>query len=291
MLRYQYQLAGVDVNWSAPRPERSVTYARLPPGDYQFLVRAVDADGVTSASPATVDFRVLAPFWRQGWFLALGLAVVALAGTGGYRYRVRRLIELERVRTRIASDLHDDIGSTLSQIAILGEVVRARVGTAETAVEETLARIITLSRQSVDSMSDLVWAIDPHKDRLDSLAQRMRRYASDVLPPLGITFTFEVGDDRLAVGADVRREVVLAFKEVVNNAIRHAGCRAIAVSLRTERSWLVLTVTDDGRGFDPAQVTEGHGLGSLRRRAERLGGSLEISGNPGTRVTLRIPHK
>jgi len=195
------------------------------------------------------------------------------------------------VRTRIASDLHDDIGSTLSQIAILGEVVRARVGAAETAVEETLARIITLSRQSVDSMSDLVWAIDPHKDRLDNLVQRMRRHASDVLPPLGITFTFEVGDERLAVGADVRREVVLAFKEVINNAIRHAECRAIAVSLRTERSWLVLIVTDDGRGFDPARVTEGHGLGSLRRRAEGLGGALEISGNPGTRVTLRIPHK
>jgi signal transduction histidine kinase len=169
--------------------------------------------------------------------------------------------------------------------------VRARVGSAETAIEETLARIITLSRQSVDSMSDLVWAIDPHKDRLDNLAQRMRRHASDVLPPLGITFTFEVGDERLAVGADVRREVVLAFKEVLNNAIRHAGCHAIAISLRTDRSWLVLTVTDDGRGFDPAKANEGHGLGSLRRRAEGLGGSLEISGNPGTRVTLRIPHK
>jgi signal transduction histidine kinase len=263
-----------------------------------------------------VDFRVLAPFWRQGWFLSLGLVVFALAGAGAYRYRVRRLIELERVRTRIAGDLHDDIGSTLSQIAILGEVARARVGAADSAVEDTLARITTLSRQSVDSMSDLVWAIDPHKDRLDSLAQRMRRHASDVLPPLGITFTFEVppplaryltsygeaspkrpwaakagGDDRLAVGADVRREVVLAFKEVLNNAIRHADCRAIAVSLRTERSWLVLTVTDDGRGFDPARATEGHGLGSLRRRAAALGGALEISGNPGTRVTLRIPHK
>jgi signal transduction histidine kinase len=268
-----------------------VTYARLPAGTYRFSVRAVNEDGQSSPVPATIDFRVLAPFWRQGWFVATGLALVVLAAAGTYRFRMRRLIELERLRTRIASDLHDDMGATLSQIAILGEVARARAGAVDPGVEEPLARISTLSRESVDAMSDIVWAIDPHKDRMENLAQRMRRHASDVLPPLGIPFTFDVADEHVTLGADVRREVFLAFKESLNNAIKHADCRSVSVALRAEASSLVLTVADDGRGFDPACVTPGHGLGSLRRRAESLGGSLHVESQGGTRVTFRIPYR
>jgi signal transduction histidine kinase len=186
VVRYQYRLIGVDAEWSPPAPERTVTYAKVAPGAYRFLVRAVNADGLTSPQPAVVAFQVLAPFWRQGWFLGLSGTAIGLACFGLHRYRVRHLLQLERVRTRIASDLHDDIGSTLSQIAIVGEVVQARLAFADREVRESLSLIGNLSRESVASMGDIVWATDPHKDRLASLMQRMRRFASDLLPARGI---------------------------------------------------------------------------------------------------------
>src|SRR5215470_5980348 len=128
VLRYQYKLQGIDRDWNAPTDQRTVHYANLAPGTYRFLVRAVDPGGLTSAEPASVDFRVFAPFWQRWWFLTLAAMAIGYAFTWLYRYRVAHLLELERVRTHIATDLHDDIGSSLSQIAVLSEVVRRQVG-------------------------------------------------------------------------------------------------------------------------------------------------------------------
>jgi signal transduction histidine kinase len=244
---------------------------------------------VVSSEPASVAFTVLAPVWRRWWFLSAGGGLLAAALYALHRNRVRQLLALERVRTRIASDLHDDIGSTLSQIAILGEVARARIGSIESALDEPLSRIGRLSRESVDSMSDIVWAIDPHKDRMQNLAQRMRRLASEVLEARNIEFSFEAHEDRLSLGAEIRREVFLAFKEALNNVVRHSECRRVEIALRLEGPWLVLMVHDDGKGFDATGDVQGNGLRNLRRRAAALGGSMDLVSTGGTRITLRIP--
>ena len=306
VLRYQYRLVGVDADWSPPAPERTVTYAKIAPGAYRFLVRAVNADGLTSPQPAVVAFQVLAPVWRQWWFLGLSGTAIGLVFFGLHRSRVRRLLQLERVRTRIASDLHDDIGSTLSQIAIVGEVVQARLALADREVRESLSLIGNLSRESVASMGDIVWATDPHKDRLASLTQRMRRFASDLLPARGIAFRFTGGEDDVALGPDVRRQIFMIFKESLNNAVRHSACALIEIDFRIDRASLVLRVTDDGHGFDPGQPRDGHGLASLTARAQSLGGTLEIASCPGsprrssdpeprakagTTITLRVPYR
>jgi hypothetical protein len=120
VLRYQYELEGADRDWSPPTDQRSVNYANLAPGSYRFLVRAVTADGLVSPSPATISFTILPPVWRRWWFIALAVTALALIVYSLYRYRVAQLIALERVRTRIATDLHDDIGSVLSQDATPG---------------------------------------------------------------------------------------------------------------------------------------------------------------------------
>ena len=140
-----------------------------------------------------------------------------------YRYRVAQLVAIERVRTRIATDLHDDIGASLSQIAILSELARGEADTRpETA--NTLDRIATTSRELVESMGDIVWAINPKRDRVGDLLQRMRHFASDTFTGRNIDFTFRAPDAGrdLALAADVRREVLLIFKEAVNNIARHA---------------------------------------------------------------------
>src|SRR5262249_38491712 len=160
------------------------------------------------------------------WFQALATMMIGLVGYALYRYRVARLIELERVRTRIASDLHDDIGSNLSLIAGLSDVLRQHAGRVAPQMTEQLSLIATVSHRSVDAMSDIVWAINPRKDHLRDLTQRMRRFCSDTLTAHQIRFNFVAPSTEpdLKLGADLRREVFLIFKESVNNLARHAAC-------------------------------------------------------------------
>jgi hypothetical protein len=176
-LRYQYTLEGARQEWSPLTEQRTVNFANLAPGSYQFLVRAVDAAGVISEVPASVSFKILSPIWQRWWFASIVAGLAGVIAFALYRYRVARLLDLERVRTRIATDLHDDIGSSLSQIAIMSEVVRQKVGAENKAVIHPLSVIAGTSRELVDSMADIVWAVNPKRDHLIDLTQRMRQFA------------------------------------------------------------------------------------------------------------------
>ena len=206
------------------------------------------------------------------------------------RSREERLAELERVRTRIATDLHDDVGSTLTRISLLSEVVRRQVNVRDPSVDGPLAGIASLSRELVSSMSDIVWAINPAKDHLSDLSRRMRHFASDVCTARQIACRFHTQspDDDIAVGANLRREVYLLFKEAVNNLIRHSACSEADLEFRASGKVLWMRISDDGVGFDPSVASAGHGLRSLRDRTAALGGRLEIVSAPGSGTTLRF---
>lgn len=329
-LRYEYKLEGSGSDWSAPTDQRTVTLANLQPGNYRFLVRAINSDAQTSAELAVVTFRIRPPFWLRWWFLALCAAAVIATILIFYRYRMarlrevnsalqaanraseglrrvkeERLAELELVRSRIATDLHDDIGSSLTQIAILSEVAQRRSGTGSEGDAQSWQQISQTSNDLVGKMGDIVWAINPHKDHLSDLTQRMRRFASDVLSAKGIDLEFAAppfGDD-LALGANVRREVFLIFKESINNIVKHAKAASVVVHFTVMGPKLQLTIADDGCGFvGPPAGTEvqanldsgnpgGTGLHSIQRRAKELGGELDIASQPGhgTTLTLNVP--
>jgi ligand-binding sensor domain-containing protein/two-component sensor histidine kinase len=291
-LRYQYRLEGTEDAWSPPTPVRSVNYAHLSPGAYRFQVRAVTLSGATSALPASVSFHILPPVWQRSWFVAVVSAVVVGLVVLLYRYRVAQLVAIERVRTRIATDLHDDIGASLSQIAIQSELA---LGEADVSpgTANALGRIATTSRELVESMGDIVWAINPARDRVGDLLQRMRYFASDTLTGKNIEFSFnapETGRD-LALATEVRREVLLIFKEAVNNIARHARCSRADIDVRIERGGLFVQVADDGQGLESVARGNGHGLASIQARARRLNGRLEIttSAGGGTRLALHVP--
>jgi signal transduction histidine kinase/streptogramin lyase len=320
--RYQFRLEGADADWGAPSEQRSVNFANLAPGSYRFVVRALDADGEASPKPAVVSFRVMPPFWRRSWFVlsvALVLAAAAFAAQRLFAARRRereraeaalrrakeeRLAELERVRKRIATDLHDDIGASLTQITVLSEVARQSLSR-EGHTSEQLGQISAVSNELVEAMSDIVWAINPKKDHLSDLVHRMRRFASDVFTARGLRFTFDAPDAArdISLGASVRREVFLIFKESVNNVLKHASAASVRVNFRLEHGRLELSVSDDGRGFEPVDSvtlsgeyeptdgTGGNGLYSMRRRATEMGGSYEVRSKPGegTTVTLSLP--
>ena len=271
-LRYQYMLEGADRDWSAPTDQRTVIYARLASGSYRFLVRAVTGDGVSSPQPASVEFTVLPPVWRSWWFLLACGTLTALLIYALYRYRLAQLLAVADVRTRIATDLHDDIGASLSQIAILSEVAQRGAGNA--ARNGTpLSEIAGISRELVDSMSDIVWAINPDHDRLSNLVYRMRRFATDLLGAQGIALQFRssVADHDLRIGANVRRQIYLIFKEGIHNIARHSGASRAEVELDRAGDGLILRVSDNGKGFDTSAESDGHGLISIRQRAAGFG--------------------
>jgi signal transduction histidine kinase len=293
-LLYQYRLAGAAGDWSIPTANSSVTFANLSPGNYRFFVRTA-SPAAPNASMAMLQFTILPPVWQRWWFLLAAAMSVGLAGYALHRYRVSRLLELERVRTRIATDLHDDIGASLSQMAILSEVIGRRAAAGDfNLVQIHAQKIAGIARELVDSMSDIVWAINPAKEKFADLEQRMREFAGEVLVPRNIQLDFDAThtSSGLALGIEARREILLIFKEAIHNLVRHSGCSHARVCLELEDGHLILEIHDDGHGFGTASE-EGNGLASMSRRAEALHGRLEFHSVPGegTMLSLSVPFR
>lgn len=328
--RYQYKLEGTEKDeWSDLSSQRTVDFANLAPNSYRFVVRAVNEYGQLSQVPAVVSFKILPPFWKTWWFIGLAVLVISAGVFALDRYRVHktrqvetayhelqkseleksqaesalqksreeRLAELERVRTRIANDLHDDIGSSLTQIAVLSSVAK-ETEKDSSELDKSLENISDISNELVEVMSDVVWAINPRKDNLRDLVQRMRRFAADIFTAKDIKFQFAAPDveTNIQVGANIRREIFSIFKESVNNVVKHSECKNAKIEFRIENERIVLQITDNGKGFDVSEFFNeslhyskgGNGLLNIQRRAEDLGGNCEISSGIGKGTIIRL---
>jgi signal transduction histidine kinase/streptogramin lyase len=286
-LQYQYRLIGADDRWSALGPDRSVNYSGRQPGQYRFEVRAVDQDGQLSGEVATVDLEILAPFYRRTWFLLLVISAPAAVVFWLQRQRLRHIMAIERVRRQVATDVHDELGSGLSQIAILGEVVKRQ---ASPEIRPIVDQVTDLARTLRASMGDVIWAVDPRRDRLGDLVARMRAVAGALeADGVAVTFAAPAPDlERIELPPDRRRHLLLVFKEAITNITRHAHATSIHVRLDVRGRTLALTIADNGVGFDQARMTSGQGLGNLQRRADLLRGSLAIESVPGSGTTIRL---
>ncbi len=297
-VRYRYRLEGADNDWNTPTDQRNVNYASLSPGRYRFLVQAVGADGAPSHRPATVEFTILLPVSQRWWFrssAALALLVIVFAA---HRYRVARLLALERVRMRIAADLHDDIGGSLSRISIQSEVACREANASGQSPVRRLEEIAESSRGLVDALADVVWSVDPRRDDLGSLIRRVREYADDVLPGSGVrwTYTSSPNLEHVRLDPQARRHLFLMLKEAITNVARHARARSASLAVDLAPRELRVELRDDGRGFVPDapgsdEDPDRRGLSGMRDRAARLGGSITIESSlaVGTCVSLRMP--
>lgn len=292
-LRYEYCLNQAD--WT-PTIERMVNFANLAVGAYRLEVRAQTADRIYSIAPATVSFNIAAPIWQQPWFVAALIILPGLATYAFYRYRLGKLLEIERTRARIATDLHDDIGANLSKISLLSDIVRLRGANVADEDKRMLTTIAEISRSSVDAMRDIVWAINPNRDSVAEMTRKMRQHAEEIFVPNEIRVAFHAPADskRVKVSLDTRRELFLIFKEAVNNAARHANCKKVEISFEVAGGKIFLDIADDGLGFDTLQnSTGGNGMANMQKRVAKLGGTIKIEsadGN-GTNITIRVPQK
>jgi signal transduction histidine kinase/ligand-binding sensor domain-containing protein len=288
-LRYQYRLDGAGSAWSDPTPQRSVNYAQIAPGDYRFFVRAVHASGATSARPATFSFRIAPPYWRTWWFISGAIVVLAAAALWLHRMRVRQVVALESIRRQIATDIHDDMGAGLSQIAILSEVAKREAATPSRA---HLDEVASLARSLRDSMGDIVWAVDPRRDRASDLVQRMRQVAFNLFEAEGVKVELnappQAAMESIDLAPDRRRHLLMMFKEAVSNVARHARAREVRIEVVLSGSELRLSIRDDGVGFDARVESAGHGLASLRQRAAALNARLAIDSKPGTGTAIEL---
>ena len=292
-LSYRHKLEGSDEDWSKPDKNRSISFANLAPGDYRFVVYAVNEDGIASAQPAAFRFKIYPPIYLRWWFLALAFLLVLGIIYAFYRTRLQKLLAVERTRTLIATDLHDDIGSNLSKISVLSEVVRLQLEQEGKSDDKLLSSIADISRQSVGSMSDIVWAINPKRDSVLEMFRKMREHAEEIFVPKGVTVKFSEPDKiaKIKLPMDLRRDLYLIFKEAVNNIAKHANCTKVGINLDIHHHEIILQIEDDGIGFDVSDETNGNGLTNMKKRAERSKGSLQIESAPdqGTKITIRLP--
>ncbi len=285
-MKYEYRLNNA-AEWVSTT-ERTVNFSNLNSGKYLFEVRTITADRLYSKN-ASATFQIAAPIYLRWWFIAAMLLLSVLAIYLFYKNRLTRLLETERMRTLIATDLHDDIGANLTRISLLSEVAKQK---SENGNGNLLTSIADIARESVDSMNDIVWAIAPEHDSLLDLTRRMRQHAEEVFALREIDLDFNVppsvNDLKLSVG--IRRDVLLIFKEAVNNAVRHSNCTKAEIEFRGDQSILFLQIKDNGHGFITPTESDGQGLRSMTRRAKALGGKLKIDSSPrkGTTVEFEL---
>jgi signal transduction histidine kinase/ligand-binding sensor domain-containing protein len=287
--RFRYKLDGSGSDW-IEATEPTATFPRPRAGHYVLRVQtATGAENTWNDPGVAVALDVIPQFWATSWFRTfVALALIALLWAA-HRLRLRRVLAVEQLRLRISRDLHDDIGSGLSSIALMSDALRTN-RRASAPDSEQLGKIGEVARGMVADLRDIIWAIDPDRDRLDDMVTRMRDVATALLPGARLTFTVSPSEQlAMRIGMAARRELLLVYKEILHNVAKHADATAVAVELLARPNGLDLRIRDDGSGFCDAG-NGGTGLKSLRERAARLGGELRVRSDShgGTLVELSL---
>jgi two-component sensor histidine kinase len=290
--RYAYMMEGFDENWIYSGNRRYITYTNLDPGKYIFKVKGSNNDGVWNEKGVQLIIRILPPLWKTWWFITLALIIIiGIIGLIIY-FRVKNLIEISKFRTKLAADLHDNIGSSLTEISILSEVISKKIKTEEKDVTKSLKAISSNARSLVDNMSDIVWLVNPKRDSLYDLILRLRDTYSELSSYTNISFRSEniISLQKVSLSMEHRQNLYLIFKEAINNCITHSGCTEINLDASVKGRILEMTLKDNGKGFckDAVKKGEGNGLENMLNRAKKIGGHLIINSKIGEGTIIQF---
>jgi len=302
--RFRYRLEDLDSQWTDAGSRRSAYYSRLPAGQYRFHVIACNSDGVWNTDGAVISFVVLPFFWERWWFAplcwGLGVSLATAALLAVVRQRLRRRLEaverarlVERERLRIARDLHDDLGGGLTEIS-LTSVLAQEPALSMRETRQYIEEISSRSVEMVNALDEIVWAVNPKNDNLNSLITYFCQYTGRFLQSGKLSCRIQIPPHLPAtpLSAEQRHNLFLAFKEGLNNVVKHSAASNFRLSVAVESQLLRMEMEDDGRGFSElADGAQGDGLRNMRERLQQIGGRCEIASLPGggTRVVFTLP--
>jgi signal transduction histidine kinase len=300
--RFSYLLEGSgNEYWSAPSPDASINFINLRPGDYTLRAKAIFLHGLYPPTESAFSFTILPPWWQTWWFKSLvGIFVLGLL-LFALRFYINRKLELQRVmlerrraiekeRTRIATDMHDDLGAGLSQIKFLSEAIGMKKQQ-HLPIEEEISHIRTFSVEMIEKMGEIVWALNEKNDTLSDLLSYTRSYAVEYLEQNGIECKVDEPDNipQDYVSSEFRRNVYLTVKEALHNIVKHAQATHVHINIQITDQLSIL-IRDNGIGIDnSAPRIHGNGLLSMNARIRELNGCFEISNNNGTEVKIQVP--
>jgi signal transduction histidine kinase/ligand-binding sensor domain-containing protein len=294
-VRFRYQLVGIDNDWIDSKTARRAEYSRLTEGDYQFRVEACIGDGVWSETPATISLSVAPFLWQTWWFRASALilftgSVIAIVRYISFR-RLQlkmRMVEqraaLDKERTRIARDLHDDLGGSLNSVALSLDMMQREPPEPES-INRKIHHCSTMVRQVARSVDEIVWAINPRNDTLRYVVDYISQFAVEFMHAADIPCRVDLPDtipDRL-LSPEARHSLFLVVKEALNNVARHARASEVRLRITTVDNQVAITIEDNGRGFERApDNASSDGLRNMRQRMEEIGGQCDMTSRPGT---------
>jgi signal transduction histidine kinase len=300
-LRFRYRLEGLEKDWSEASARRSAQYSRLPPGEYVFQVMAGSSDSNWNPAAARLRVVVVPRFWETRWFQA-GAALLFVGGLTVAIWRFERarnrrklaameqLNALERERNRIARDIHDDLGASLTEMALLSDMAGHSTADPQVLREQT-EQISRTANQLVQSLEAIVWAVRPENDSLRSLLEFQNRRTDELFEKMPRKYQFELPASipDCSVNPEVRHNVFLTCKEALTNTIKHAEAKTVGIRVEFAPGECRIAITDDGKGFQPGQTRAGGtGLKNMRQRLEEIGGKLELQSRPGQGTTVRL---
>jgi signal transduction histidine kinase len=299
---YSYQLEGTgNAKWSTPSHNPYITFSNLSPGHYTLHTKAQFPDALYPPQVAGYTFTILPPWWQTWWFrilagsLIIGLLIIVT------RFYYQRKMEqqkaflekkqaIEKERTRIATDMHDDLGAGLSRIKFLSETIGMKKQK-QLPIEEDIDKIREYSHEMIDKMGEIVWALNEKNDSLSDLLSYTRSYAAEYLSQNGIQCTVNLPEDLSSafVSGEIRRNIFLAIKEILHNVVKHSQANRVVIEMNVNNG-LLIQIQDDGIGFDRGNIRPfSNGLANIEKRMKDIGGHVEIQSTKGTAIKLKMP--
>ncbi len=292
--RYSYILEGFQKSWTfTDGSSRTAIYTNLPAGEFTFMVKGTNSDGIWNENATSIRIIINPPFYQTWWFITLVVIIIVFFIYYLGTIRVKSQLEIEKLKSKIASDLHDIIGAGLTEISILSEVAERSEGHSSSVVKKDLQKISETARQLVDSMSDIVWVVNPQRDSLHDLIVKLKDSYDEFFSSIGISFqvnNVEKSDD-IKLPMDYKQNLLLMFKEAINNAIKHSGCKKLILEASYKNDVIEIVLKDDGSGFDLNKVKFGNGIKNMENRAKKIKGKLSWKSEVGGGTTVSFSGK
>jgi signal transduction histidine kinase/ligand-binding sensor domain-containing protein len=292
-VQYAYQLKGFDEGWNQAFNRNSVNYTNVPPGNYTFLVKAANQSGqwMYQAEPLTI--RIAPPFWRTAWFWLIVFMLLLASGYVIYRNRMNQYKRLQEMRNKISRDLHDEIGATLSGIAMYSHLTREKIGNNVPQVQPLIETIQRSATEMVNKLNDMVWVVNPKHDSIEKLVQRLEEFALEMAALKNMEVTINISPQLAAMRLDMqsRKNIYLIAKEAIHNAIKYSNASHLKLSATSSDRQLHIVIEDNGSGFDISSVKRGNGLNNMMQRAVEIGADCNIKAIPATGTIVSVSYR